>query len=138
MPGKPEEPGPYPLSCDTTCSQSGGWDHQGCLGHFNFRYWGPRKVILGCFRNFSNVDLPLMESIDGLSVVGLQGLHCILAQSLIDLRRQEDRAIIPSNWLGRHRILRLWPKGRSGGIARPWRRWMPRGKCMYLIKLIKR
>ena len=34
MPGKPEEPGPNPQSCDTDYSQSRGWDHQGCLGHF--------------------------------------------------------------------------------------------------------
>ena len=34
MPGKPEEPGPNPQSCDTVCSQSREWDHQGCLGHF--------------------------------------------------------------------------------------------------------
>ena len=29
-----EEPGPDPQSCDTDCSQSREWDHQGCLGHF--------------------------------------------------------------------------------------------------------
>ena len=86
MPGKPEEPGPNPQSCDTDCSQSREWDHQGCLGHFqegqggHFQVLGAQEVILGCFHNFSIVDLPLMESIDGLSVVGLQGLHCILAQ----------------------------------------------------------
>ena len=34
MPGKPEEPGPNPQSCDSDCSQSREWDHQGCLGHF--------------------------------------------------------------------------------------------------------
>ena len=34
MPGKPEEPGPDPQNCDTDCSQSREWDHQGCLGHF--------------------------------------------------------------------------------------------------------
>ena len=62
-----------------------------------FRYWKPRMVILGCFHNFSILGFPLMESTDGLSVIGLQGLHCILIQSLVDLRRQEDRAIIPSN-----------------------------------------
>ena len=31
---KPEEPGPNPKSCDTDCSQSREWGHQGCLGHF--------------------------------------------------------------------------------------------------------
>ena len=34
MSGKPEEPGPYPQSYDTDCSQSREWGHQGCLGHF--------------------------------------------------------------------------------------------------------
>ena len=89
MPGKPEEPGPNPQSCDTDCSQSREWDHQGCLGHFqegeegqkiHFQVLGPRRFILECFENFCIVDLPLVESIDGLSVIGLQGLHCILAQ----------------------------------------------------------
>ena len=86
MPEEPEEPGPNPQSCDTDCSKSRGWGHQGCLGHFQegqgviFRYKRLRKVILGCFHNFSNVDLPLVESIDSLSVIGLQGLHCILTQ----------------------------------------------------------
>ena len=86
MPDKPECPGPNPHSCDTDCSQTRDWDHQRCLGHFQegqggyFQVLGPRRVILGCSHNFSIVDLPLMESIDGLSVVGLQGLHFILAQ----------------------------------------------------------
>ena len=34
MPGKPEEPGPNPQSCDIDYFQSREWDHQGCLGHF--------------------------------------------------------------------------------------------------------
>ena len=34
MPGKTEESGPNPQSCDTDCSQSREWGHQGCLGHF--------------------------------------------------------------------------------------------------------
>ena len=34
MPGKPEEPGPNPQSCDIGYSQSQEWDHQGCPGHF--------------------------------------------------------------------------------------------------------
>ena len=86
MPGKPEEPGPNPRSCDTDYSKSREWDHQGCLGHFeegqegHFQVLGPRRVILGCFHNFKIVNLPLIESIDGLSVIGLQGFHCILAQ----------------------------------------------------------
>ena len=37
VPGKPEEPGPNPQSCDTGCSLSRDWDHQGCLGHFSGR-----------------------------------------------------------------------------------------------------
>ena len=86
MPGKPEEPGPNPQSCDTDCSESREWDHQGCLGHFqedqggHFQVLGPMRVILGCFHNFSTVDLPLVESGDGLSVIGFEGLHCILTQ----------------------------------------------------------
>ena len=86
MPGKPEEPGPSPQSCDTDCLQSREWGHHGCLGHFQEGQGGHFQVqeaqggILGCFHNFSIVDLPLVESVDGLSVIGLQGLHCILTQ----------------------------------------------------------
>ena len=85
-PGKPEEPGPNPQSCDTDCSQRREWDHQGCLGHFQERQGGhlqvlgAHRVILGCFHNFSIVDLPPVESSDGLSDVGFQGLHCTLNQ----------------------------------------------------------
>ena len=86
MPGKPEEPGPNPQSCDTDCSQSREWDHQGCLGHFWEGQGGQFQVLkaqeghFAVIPLFSIVDLPLMESIDGLSAVGLQGLHCILTQ----------------------------------------------------------
>ena len=86
MPGNPEEPGPNPQTCDTDGSQSRGWGHQGYLCHFQvgqaviFRHWRLRKVIFGCFHNFSIVNLPLVESVDGLSAIGLQGLHCILTQ----------------------------------------------------------
>ena len=45
MPGKPEEPGPNPQSCDTDCSQSREWDHQGCLGPFK-EYQGGRFQVL--------------------------------------------------------------------------------------------
>ena len=41
IPGKPEEPGPNPQSCGTACSQSRGWGHQGCLGHFQEGQEGP-------------------------------------------------------------------------------------------------
>ena len=37
VPGRPDmlaESGPNPQSCDTDCSQSPEWGHQGCLGHF--------------------------------------------------------------------------------------------------------
>ena len=67
MPGKPEEPGPNPQNCDTDCSQSLEWDHQGCLGHFqegqggHFQVLGAKEIHL---------DLPLMEPSDGLSVIG--------------------------------------------------------------------
>ena len=45
MPGKPEEPGPNPQSCDTDCSQSREWDHQGCLGHFQGGQGGHFQVL---------------------------------------------------------------------------------------------
>ena len=45
MPGKPEEPGPNPQSCDTDCSQSREWDHQGCLGHFQEGQEGHFQVL---------------------------------------------------------------------------------------------
>ena len=86
MPGKPEDPGPNPQSCDTDCSQSREWGHQGCLGHFqegqggHFQVQETQEGHFGRFHNFSIVDLPWMESVDGLSVIGLQGLHCILTQ----------------------------------------------------------
>ena len=78
MPRKPEEPGPNSQSCDTDCSQSQEWYNQKCLGHFqegqggHFQVLEARRVIMGCFHNFSIVDLPLMESSDGLSVIGLE------------------------------------------------------------------
>ena len=45
MPGKPEEPGPNPQSCDTDCSQSRKWGHQGCLGHFQEGQEGHFQVL---------------------------------------------------------------------------------------------
>ena len=45
MPGKPEEPPPNPQSCDTDCSQSREWDHQGCLGHFQEGQGGHFQVL---------------------------------------------------------------------------------------------
>ena len=47
MPGKPEESGPNPQSCDTPCSQSREWDHQGCLGHFQGGQEGHIIQVLG-------------------------------------------------------------------------------------------
>ena len=55
MPGRPEELGPNPQSCDTDCSQSRGSDHQGCLGHFqegqegHFQVLGAQKGHPGMF-----------------------------------------------------------------------------------------
>ena len=86
MPGKPEEPDLNPQSCDIGYSHSQEWGNHGCLGHFQegqegrFQVLGPRRVILGFFHNFSIVDFPLVESIDGLSVIGFKGLQCILTQ----------------------------------------------------------
>ena len=41
---------PNPQNCDTDCSQSREWGHQGCLGHFqegqNYQVQGLRRVIL--------------------------------------------------------------------------------------------
>ena len=71
MPGMPEEPGPNPQSCDTDCSQSQEWGHQ---------VQEAQKGHPGVFHNFSIVDLPLVKSVDGLSVISLQGIHCILTQ----------------------------------------------------------
>ena len=83
MPGKPEEPGPNPQSCDNACSQSREWDHQGCLGHFqegHFQVLGAQEVHPGVYPQFQYCGPSSGESIDGLSVIGLHGLHCILAQ----------------------------------------------------------
>ena len=44
MPGKPEEPGPNPQSCDTDCSQSREFSHKGCLGHFQEGQGGHLQV----------------------------------------------------------------------------------------------
>ena len=58
MPGKSEEPGPNPQSCDTDCSQSREWDHQGCLGNFqegqegHFQVLGAQEGHPGVFPQF--------------------------------------------------------------------------------------
>ena len=63
MPGKPEEPGPNPQSCDTDCSQSREWDHQGCLGHFqegqggHFEVLGAQEAHPGVFPQFQYCGL---------------------------------------------------------------------------------
>ena len=69
MPGKPEEPGPNPQSCDTNCSQSREWGHQGCLGHFQEGQEGHFQVQTaqeGHHWVFPQFHLPLVESVDGL------------------------------------------------------------------------
>ena len=43
-PDKPREPGPNAQSCDTHCSQSREWGHQGCLGHFQESQEGHYQV----------------------------------------------------------------------------------------------
>ena len=75
MPGKPEEPGPDPQSCDTDCSQSREWDHQGCLiGHFQEGQGGHFQVLeaqegrFGMFPQFqccgpSSHEIMLMASV---------------------------------------------------------------------------
>ena len=56
MPGKPEEPGPNPQSCDTACSQSRGWGHQGCLGHFQEGQGGHFQVLEAQEGHFGGVS----------------------------------------------------------------------------------
>ena len=86
MPGKSAEPDPNPQSCDIGCSQSRDWGHPGCPGHFQEGQKGQNQiqrtpeVILSNFHNISVVDLPLVKSIDSLSVVCIQSFHGILAQ----------------------------------------------------------
>ena len=64
MPGKPEEPGPNPQSCDTDCSQSRDWGHQGCLGHFQegqggyFQVLGAHEGHLGMFPQYQYCGPP--------------------------------------------------------------------------------
>ena len=143
-PGKPGEPDPNPQTCDTDCSQSRGWGHQGCSGHFQegqkglYQVQRAQQVILRDFPNFSDVDLPLLKSIDGLSVIGLQTFHCILTQQFENLGWQVDRAIIPFDGLWGPCLLRKRPQWWFGRVARPGRRWMPRGKGMDLIEPIRR
>ena len=57
MPGKPEEPGPTPQSCDTACSQSREWGHQGCLGHFQEGQAGHFAGTEGSARSFWGVSI---------------------------------------------------------------------------------
>ena len=45
MPGKPEEPGPNPQSCDIDYSRSRGWGHQGCLDHSQEGQEGHSQVL---------------------------------------------------------------------------------------------
>ena len=45
MPDMPEEPGPYPQSCEIDYSQSREWGHQGCLGHFQGGQEGHFQVL---------------------------------------------------------------------------------------------
>ena len=80
--------------------------HQGCLGHFQEGQKGHYQVQEaqegypeGCFHNFSVVNLPLVKSVDGLSITGLQSLQCILTQQFIDLRWKIARSIILLKWL---------------------------------------
>ena len=83
--GKPEEPDPNPQSCNIFCSQVKKGGHQGCLGHFQEGQKGQYQVDRAQvghpedFHNFSVVDLPLVKSIDGLSVISFQSFHGILA-----------------------------------------------------------
>ena len=55
----------------------------------------PIRGVWNKIKDISAVDLPLVKSIDGLSVVGLQNSHGILTQQFEYLGWQIDRAIIP-------------------------------------------
>ena len=119
VPGKSEDPGPNPQRCDIDYSQSREWGHQGWLGHIQegqkgrMRYRELRRVLLRDFHNFSVVDLPLVKSTDGLSVVGLQSFHCTLIQQLEYLWWQIDSAIISFEGLLGSWLLSL---GLNGGL----------------------
>ena len=77
MPGKPEDPGPNPQSCDIGYLQSREWGHQEWLGHFQEGQKGLNQVQraqeghpegfpqLQCYGPFFG------KSTDCLSVVGL-------------------------------------------------------------------
>ena len=58
IPGKPGEPVANPQSCDTGCSESREWVHQGCLSHFkeglggHFQVLGAQEGHPGVFPQF--------------------------------------------------------------------------------------
>ena len=92
VPGRsdmPPEPDPNPQSCETDYSHSRECDHQGCLGHFqegqkgNYQVQWPQEGHPEVFPQLQcRWDLPLVKSVDGLSVVGLDSFHCILTQQV--------------------------------------------------------
>ena len=87
-PGYPAAPDLNPQSYDIGCSKGPAWGCEGWLGHFQEgqkgqnQLQGAQEGHLSDWHNFSVVDLPLVKSIGGLSVVGLQSFHGILAQNL--------------------------------------------------------
>ena len=86
MPGKPEEPGQKPQICDIDYSPSREWDHQGCLHPCQEGQEGHLEVLEGheghpgVFPQFQYCGLTSGGICDGLSVIGYEGLHCILTQ----------------------------------------------------------
>ena len=73
-PGTPEEPGPNSQSCDIGHSQSREWGPQGCPRQFLEGQIGQNQAQraqegLRLFHIISVVDLPLVKSIEGLSVI---------------------------------------------------------------------
>ena len=102
------------------------------------RHRGLRRVILKLFHNISVADLPLLKSGEGLSVIGLQGFHCILTRQLIDLCWQIDRSIIPFKRLLGSSLMRLGLNGCFRGGPGLEGGGFLEGKAMDLIELTRR
>ena len=91
MPGMPEALGlsPQRVMTLTIHKVKDGvlWDAEASFREIRqarIRLRGSRWVYLRVFHNISVLDLLLMKPIEGLSVVGLQGILSILAQQFID------------------------------------------------------
>ena len=92
VPGMPSMPGPNPQSCTIYCSRSRALGPWGCLGHFQEAQRGQNQAqsaqecLNEVYHNINNiVDLSLVKSIEGLSLIGLQCFHCILTELVMNL-----------------------------------------------------